>query len=123
MADPGLIRICESASLDEGGLGVRFDVTTEQFQGSGFVVRHQGQVRAYLNRCAHVGLELDWIPGHFLDGERRWLICSAHGALYEPDTGACAGGPCAGRGGLVAMMVTEVDGVVYWRRGGARSSA
>jgi len=69
----------------------------------------------YLNRCAHTGLELDWVPGRFLDSERRWLICAAHGALYEPGSGACAAGPCAGRGDLVAVAVLEIDGVVYWR--------
>jgi nitrite reductase/ring-hydroxylating ferredoxin subunit len=118
MADPGLIRICESTRLHEGGLGVRFDVTTDRFTGAAFVVRHQGRVRAYLNRCAHVGLELDWNPGHFLDDERRWLICAVHGALYDPASGTCAGGPCEGRGGLTALTVLEIDGVVYWRRNG-----
>ncbi len=51
-----------------------------------------------------------------MDSERRWLICAAHGALYEPATGACAGGPCEGRGRLVAVPVWEIDGMVYWRR-------
>ena len=36
-----------------------------------------------------------------------------HGATYEPDTGACAGGPC--RGGLVKIELLEHGGVVYWR--------
>jgi nitrite reductase/ring-hydroxylating ferredoxin subunit len=76
----------------------------------------------YLNRCAHIGLELDWTPGRFLDSERRWLICAAHGALYEPASGACAAGPCAGRGGLVPVRVEEIEGVVYWRRDGDASS-
>jgi len=123
MADPGLVRICASSSLDEGGLGVRFDLTLGEFKGGGFVVRHQGSVRGYLNRCAHAGLELDWNAGQFLDSERRWLICAAHGALYEPGTGTCAGGPCAGHGGLTAVPVVETDGVVYWRRGRVGSSA
>ena len=41
-----------------------------------------------------------------------WLLCSTHGAVYRPDTGACAGGPC--RGGLVKIALTERDGVVHW---------
>jgi nitrite reductase/ring-hydroxylating ferredoxin subunit len=122
MADPDLIRICESTLLDEGGLGVRFEVTTDRFQGAGFVVRHQGRVRGYLNRCAHVGLELDWNLGHFLDDERRWLICAVHGAQYDPASGACVGGPCAGHGGLTAVTVLEIEGVVYWRRSGGSSA-
>jgi nitrite reductase/ring-hydroxylating ferredoxin subunit len=116
VADSSLIRICDSAALIEGGDGVRFTLIVSGIAQEAFVVRHQGRAVGYLNRCAHTALELDWIAGRFLDSEGRWLICAAHGALYEPATGACAGGPCAGRGGLVPVPVLEIDGVVYWRR-------
>ena len=121
MADAGLIRICESAALADGGDGVRFSLTNGGIEQEAFVLRFQGQVVAYLNRCAHTGLELDWIAGRFLDAERRFLICAAHGALYEPATGGCAAGPCLGHGSLVPVPVVEIDGVVY-RRAGAASS-
>ena len=39
-------------------------------------------------------------------------FCGCHGAVYRPDTGECAGGPC--RGGLVKIAVTEHGGVVHW---------
>jgi nitrite reductase/ring-hydroxylating ferredoxin subunit len=116
VADGGLVRICESAELTEGGDGVRFSVVAHGLEREAFAVRHQGGVVGYLNRCAHTGLELDWTPGRFLDSERRWLICAAHGALYEPASGACAAGPCVGRGGLVPVRIEEIEGVVYWRR-------
>ena len=122
MADTRLVRICESAQLTDGGDGVRFSVIAHGVEREAFVIRHQGGVVGYLNRCAHTGLELDWTPGRFLDSERRWLICAAHGALYEAASGACAAGPCAGRGGLVPVRVEEIDGVVYWRRDGDASS-
>ncbi|HEV3019719.1 MAG TPA: Rieske 2Fe-2S domain-containing protein [Burkholderiaceae bacterium] len=112
---PGLIRVCESAALTDGGDGVRFSVTPQRNGPTAFAVRNRGRVFGYLNRCAHTGLELDWTEGRFLDSERRWLICAAHGALYEPVTGACAGGPCTGRGALVPLALVEIDGVVYWR--------
>ena len=41
-----------------------------------------------------------------------WLLCASHGAAYRPDTGQCAAGPC--RGGLVKIMLSEREGVVYW---------
>ncbi len=116
MVDSSLVRICESTALTESGDGVRFSMIAHGVESEAFVVRWQGAVVGYLNRCAHTGLELDWIPGRFLDSERRWLICAAHGALYEPATGACAAGPCTGRGALVPVQVVEVDGAVYWRR-------
>jgi nitrite reductase/ring-hydroxylating ferredoxin subunit len=114
--------ICGSAVLLEGGDGVRFRLSANGIEHEAFVVRHLGRAVGYLNRCAHAGLELDWIAGRFLDSERRWLICAAHGALYEPATGACVAGPCTGRGGLVPVPVVEIDGVVYWRRDDVTSS-
>jgi nitrite reductase/ring-hydroxylating ferredoxin subunit len=39
------------------------------------------------------------------------LICSTHGALYDPATGDCRGGPCRGAG-LEPVAVEEIDGQV-----------
>ena len=78
-----------------------------------FALRFDGRVRAYLNRCAHVPTEMDWQPGEFLDLDRRWILCSIHGAAYEPADGRCAGGPCSG-GRLMALDVAERGGEVYW---------
>ena len=39
---------------------------------------------------------MDWQPGEFLDRDLEFIICSTHGATYEPLTGRCAGGPCVG---------------------------
>jgi nitrite reductase/ring-hydroxylating ferredoxin subunit len=77
-----------------------------------FAIRWKGQAHAYLNRCSHVAMELDWQPGRFLDAAGEWIVCASHGAVYAPDTGRCAGGPC--RGGLVKITLTEREGVVHW---------
>jgi nitrite reductase/ring-hydroxylating ferredoxin subunit len=58
-------------------------------------------------------MEMDWQPDRFFDDTGRWLLCATHGAVYEPDTGACRGGPC--RGGLVKIELVETQGVVHWR--------
>lgn len=73
------------------------------------LVRTGGVLRAYLNRCPHRGVNLDWIPDRFLDADGEHLQCSTHGALFEPATGLCVAGPCAGQR-LVALPVREVDG-------------
>jgi nitrite reductase/ring-hydroxylating ferredoxin subunit len=109
------LRVCDAGALRDGSDGVRFSVAVGGQATPAFVVRHAGQVRAYLNRCAHVAMELDWQPGRFFDGDEQWLVCASHGALYEPATGRCAGGPCVGRGGLRPITVIERDGVVYWQ--------
>ena len=69
-------------------------------------------VYAYLNRCAHVSVELDWAEGEFFDLTGLYLICSTHGATYLPESGRCIRGPCDGRG-LVRLSVEEDGGKVY----------
>jgi nitrite reductase/ring-hydroxylating ferredoxin subunit len=103
--------ICASSALPEGGDGVLFEVERAGERMSAFAIRFEGVAHAYLNRCAHVGVELDWQPGKFFDSEGLLLICSSHGALYDPATGACLGGPCSG-GGLEKLAVEEHDGEV-----------
>ena len=56
--------ICASGALQDGGDGVRFTVRRGEVELPAFVVRHGGVVHAYINRCAHVPIELDWLPGH-----------------------------------------------------------
>ena len=104
--------ICPADALGEGGNGVKFDVDAPGGKAPAFVVRYDGQVHAYLNRCAHVPVELDWSEGQFFDYSGLYLICATHGALYAPETGACLGGPCKG-GRLQKLSVVERDGAVY----------
>jgi nitrite reductase/ring-hydroxylating ferredoxin subunit len=103
--------ICRSDALADSGEGVRFEVKQGGETVPAFIVRYEGQVHAYLNRCAHMPMELDWKPGLFFDGEGLLLVCSTHGALYAPDTGECLGGPCAGA--LVRLEVEEQGGGIY----------
>ena len=105
--------ICASADLDERGKAVLFDVLLWGQPARAFALRFDGKVVAYLNRCAHVPTELDWQPGEFLDLDKRWIICSIHGATYEPSDGHCIAGPCRGDR-LMALDVVERDGQVYW---------
>ena len=107
------IYICDSESLDEGGKGIRFPVTVGGDDLTAFVVRYGQEPRAYLNRCAHLPMELDWTEGEFFESSGLYLMCATHGALYEPDTGHCAGGPCRG-GRLHAINVVERDKKIFW---------
>lgn len=79
---------------------------------TGFVVRYNGNVHGYVNQCAHVPVELDWQEGDFFDLSRHYLICSTHGAHYEPASGYCVMGPCKGRS-LHKLKVIERDGNIY----------
>jgi nitrite reductase/ring-hydroxylating ferredoxin subunit len=106
------IRVCASTDLIDGGQGVRFPVLAKGADATGFVIRFQGAVHAFLNRCTHAYIELDWQRGRFFDRRGLYLMCAMHGAVYAPDSGRCVGGPCSQ--GLQAIRVDERDGAVYW---------
>lgn len=105
--------LCASAELEEKGRAVLFDVLQYREPARAFALRFEGRVVAYLNRCAHVPTELDWQPGEFLDSGREFILCSIHGAAYEPRSGRCLAGPC-GLGRLTVIEVEERDGTVWW---------
>ena len=106
--------LCASAQLEEKGRALVFDVHHFREPARAFALRFEGRVVAYLNRCVHVPTELDWQPGVFLDSGREFILCSIHGAAYDPRNGRCAGGPC-GQGRLVPIEAIEQAGEVYWR--------
>ncbi|WEF36026.1 Rieske 2Fe-2S domain-containing protein [Pseudoduganella chitinolytica] len=108
------ILICAADAVVDGGMGVRFPVTAGGEDATAFVIRHGGKAYGYLNRCAHVPIELDWAPGEFFESSKMYLMCSTHGAVYIPSTGQCAGGPCRG-GKLRPIGVTERDDRLYWQ--------
>ena len=112
-ARPEPLPLCASADLIEKGSAFVFDVRHFREPARAFVMRFDGRVVAYLNRCVHVPTEMDWQPGEFLDREREFIVCSIHGAVYEPATGRCAGGPC-GRGHLTVLDAVEQGGQVCW---------
>ncbi len=106
--------ICASSELAEAGQGVRFEVKEKHRSAPApaFAIRWRGRAYAYLNRCGHIPVELDWQPGEFFDYSQHYLICATHGALYDPATGACQGGRCEGRG-LTPLPVIEQQGNIY----------
>ncbi len=108
------IAICPSTAVLEGGKGIRFPVTAFGADATGFVVRFQGIAHAYLNRCAHVPIELDWAEGEFFESSGLYLMCATHGAIYLPESGRCAGGPCRG-GKLHKIAIEEKDGQIFWQ--------
>ena len=107
------VALCASIVLEERGRAWVWEVLEYGRAARAFALRFDGVVVAYLNRCAHVPTEMDWQPGEFLDIEKRWILCSIHGASYEPANGRCVGGPCGG-GRLTPVAVQEQGGQVYW---------
>lgn len=73
------------------------------------VARFGEGVRAYVNACPHQFLPLDYHGNQILSADGTRLLCTAHGASFDIDTGApFEGADCE----LDAVPVEIVDGVV-----------
>lgn len=76
---------------------------------TGFLFLDGNTPRAYLNICPHLGIELNWLPGRFMDTDNLFIQCSTHGALFKPGDGECIAGPCQGDA-LTQLEVREREG-------------
>ena len=106
--------ICARESLTDGGRASRFVIELDGRRLSAFVVAFDGGIHADINSCPHRGTELDWHAGEVFDESGRYLVCATHGALFEPDTGRCVGGPCQGAR-LTKIAVDAQDEGVFLR--------
>ncbi|RID98249.1 Rieske (2Fe-2S) protein [Simplicispira hankyongi] len=112
MSEAVVLDLCASGALADSGAAVPFDVVYQGQPCRAFAIRFQGQAHAYLNRCGHVPMEMDYVDGQFFDSSGQWLMCATHGATYAPQTGLCVAGPC--RQGLIKIAVSEEGGRVRW---------
>jgi nitrite reductase/ring-hydroxylating ferredoxin subunit len=78
------------------GASKKFTIRSGGRELEALLVNYGGTLFAYRNRCPHVGITLDWIDNQFFSVDRRYLMCANHGAVFEPKTGECIWGPCAG---------------------------
>ena len=94
--------------------GLRFSYRDGPFDEEGILLRlHDGEVRAYKNECRHLPMRLDdREPRDLWDPSGRYLVCSSHGARYQPSDGLCVGGPCEGSH-LKALPIEVQDGEVF----------
>lgn len=101
--------IGSSADLVDNGKPLLFQLPNGQ---NAFVIRWQGQLRGWINECQHASVPMDF-EGDVLESGRQFILCPYHGAIYQPDTGKCVGGPCRGAS-LDAVPVAERDGQIWW---------
>jgi nitrite reductase/ring-hydroxylating ferredoxin subunit len=78
------------------------------------LINYEGALHAYVNRCRHIGISLDWVDNQFFSEDKRFLICANHGATYEPKTGQCIWGPCVGAS--LQGVPLEIDGQKIFAR-------
>lgn len=88
--------ICSTEDL-QNGQSLKFRFPTGIGPEEAFLVRYRDQYHAYVNRCRHVHIALDYDDNDFFTTDGEFLVCKNHGAVYLPGTGECACGPCDGR--------------------------
>ena len=109
---PGrVVRLCDSVELAEG-TSRGFDPT-----GTGrdtmFIVR-RGGLHAWRNACPHWGgTSMAWRKDAFLNREGTLVVCAAHGAQFEIETGLCTLGPCIGEKLARVELIESADGSLH----------
>ncbi|TWO72912.1 Rieske 2Fe-2S domain-containing protein [Caenimonas sedimenti] len=103
------VRLCHAQHIPAGGAR-GFDPA-----GSGrdtmFVVRSTGAWRAWRNSCPHwQGTPMAWRKDAYLTGDGRQIRCSAHGALFDLESGLCTLGPCVGESLTPVPLIQTADG-------------
>lgn len=78
------------------GMTKKFHLECRGSDIEALLVNYEGNIYAYVNRCRHISISMDWVDNQFFTEDRRYLICANHGATYEPATGECIWGPCFG---------------------------
>ncbi|MDC8784658.1 Rieske (2Fe-2S) protein [Roseateles koreensis] len=105
------MRICHLEDLPDGE-SCGFDP-----RGTGrdtvLIVRQGARLYAWENACPHHGTPMAWRKDAYLNAARDRIVCFAHGAEFEIDTGSCTLGPCLGQSLTPVPLNLHQDGEVY----------
>ncbi len=107
---PPAVTLCRIDEIDDPGAR-GFEVSGSNEHLDIIVVRQGDSVHGYINSCPHQGTPLETFPDRFLSRDGRELICSTHGARFQPADGLCTGGPCKGKR-LAPIQLGLEDGCI-----------
>lgn len=108
MTLPELHDLCAAADVPDGAAR-GFVINTGGVTLDIFIVRRGKNLYAYLNRCPHTGVTLNWQPDQFMDLTGTVIQCSTHGARFRTHDGYCTYGPCAGKFLTALTLTLELD--------------
>jgi len=77
-----------------------------------FAVRRGDDVRVWLNDCPHEHRPLEYRQDRFLAADASHIVCYAHSAHFDLDTGLCFAGPCEGR--RLTAVPSRIEGGQVW---------
>ena len=102
--------VCPSEKLGNGQ-HLKLALVFEGHDDECLIVRFDGQVYAYINRCVHMPRRLDCEASQVFDHSGRYLRCSMHGIVYTPQSGASVSTMCEGER-LRAIDILEENGQI-----------
>jgi nitrite reductase/ring-hydroxylating ferredoxin subunit len=102
------------ARVDElsPGRSKKFLLSVGGMEVEAFLLNVGGAFHAYVNRCRHVPMGLDWVENQFFTEDGLYVQCATHGAYYLPDTGECIAGPPCGKS-LTRVPLRIEDGTIF----------
>ena len=108
-------KVAHTDSLKQGE-SLKFMLPIRGTDEECFLINFGGEFHAYVNRCRHVPMAMDWVDNQFFAEDGRYLMCQTHNAYYEPASGECIAGPPTACGKYLYRVMTEIeDGVIYAR--------
>ena len=108
-------RVCPVAAIAPGK-SIKFMLPVRGADEECFAINFHGHYHAYVNRCRHVPMAMDWIDNQFFAERGRYLMCQTHNAYFEPASGECIAGPPSACGKFLYRVPLEIDdGVIYAR--------
>jgi nitrite reductase/ring-hydroxylating ferredoxin subunit len=94
----------ESRGFDPGGEG----------QDTVIMVRRQGRFYAWRDACPHFGdTPMAWRKDAYLNGDATKIVCAAHGAQFDIESGICTLGPCLGQALEPVAIVVTAEQEIY----------
>jgi len=80
---------------------------------SAIIFLFNGKPYSYINHCMHMHRPLDCEQDAVFDESGKYLRCSMHGFIFDPETGICQSPVCYGQR-LQSLRLQEVDGILYF---------
>jgi nitrite reductase/ring-hydroxylating ferredoxin subunit len=80
------------------------------------LVRYAGAVHGWRDACPHHGgTPMAWRKDAYLNYDRNRIVCAAHGAQFDIESGACVLGPCLGQSLQRVELAMSDDRDIYIR--------
>ena len=107
---PPRFPVCAAAALADGEYR-KLRLVFEKRDEECLVLRFEGAVYAYINRCVHMPRRLDCERKHVFDATGRYLRCSMHGIVYDPVSGTSLSEICRGQRLTSIDVVEDEQGI------------